>query len=187
MWVIYLEMGLALGLLILIVCWTWPRRKAAMSATAASATLRARAHPLFTREEGGWGGQTIRAGLVLLIVISVATAVLKSVPQIGRSHGELLNLILLLTTLGFAIEYLLRLWIAPENPGATGAARERWRYVLSLPGLVDLVAAMPFVLAPQVGLNLDWLEIVPIFKLLRHTAVFTEAVRRRGQGTTQRW
>ena len=143
-----------------------------MSAAAASATLRARAHPLLTREEGGWGGQAIRAGLVLLIVISVAAAVLKSVPQIGRAHGSLLNLILLLTTLGYAIEYFLRLWIAPENPGATGAARERLRYVLSLPGLVDLVAAMPFVLAPQVGLNLDWLEIVPIFKLLRHTAAF---------------
>ena len=27
MWVIYLEMGVALALLILIVWWTWPARK----------------------------------------------------------------------------------------------------------------------------------------------------------------
>jgi len=27
MWVIYLEMGLALALAILIVWWTWPRRR----------------------------------------------------------------------------------------------------------------------------------------------------------------
>ena len=27
MWVIYLEMGVALALLILIVWWTWPRRR----------------------------------------------------------------------------------------------------------------------------------------------------------------
>ena len=135
-------------------------------------SLRAWAHHLLTREEGGSGGYAVRTGLVLLIVVSVTTAVLKSVPQIGREHGDLLDLVLLFTTLGFAVEYLLRIWIAPDNAGAEGAARERLRYLFSLPGLVDLVAAIPFALAPHIGLNLDWLDIVPIFKLLRHTAAF---------------
>jgi voltage-gated potassium channel len=143
-----------------------------MSEAGGPDSLRARTHDLLTREESGRGGQAIRAGLVLLIVVSVATAVFKSVPQIGRAHGNLLDLVLLATTFGFAVEYGLRVWIAPENPGAAGAARERLRYVLSLPGLVDLVAGIPFALAPHVGLNLDWLDIVPIFKLLRHTAAF---------------
>jgi voltage-gated potassium channel len=136
-------------------------------------TPRALAHHLLTREEaGGSAGQTMRAGLVLLIVVSVTTAILKSVPRIGREHGALLDLILVLTTIGFAAEYFIRIWIAPDNPGAAGAARERLRYAFSLPGLVDLVAAVPFALAPHFGLNLDWLDIVPIFKLLRHTAAF---------------
>jgi hypothetical protein len=30
MWVIYLEMGLALALLILIVWWTWPQKRPAV-------------------------------------------------------------------------------------------------------------------------------------------------------------
>jgi voltage-gated potassium channel len=149
---------------------------AAMSDSGRPESLRARAHRLLVREEGGAGGQALRSGLVLLIVVSVTTAVLKSVPAIGREHGMLLDVVLLLTTLGFAAEYLLRIWIAPENPGAGvdkgGPARERRRYVFSLPGLVDLVAAIPFALAPHLGLNLDWLDIVPIFKLLRHTAAF---------------
>src|SRR5712675_1909603 len=114
-----------------------------MSESGHRESMRARAHHLLTREEGGSGGQAIRAGLVLLIVISVATAVLKSVPQIGRTHSGLLDVVLLLTTVGFAVEYLLRIWIAPENPGSTSAARERLQYVFSLPGLVDLVAAIP--------------------------------------------
>lgn len=139
-----------------------------------SESLRARAHHLLTREEGGRGGQAVRAGLVLLIVLSVGTAILKSVPQLGREYARLCDAILLLTTLGFAVEYLLRIWIAASNPGARadrgGALRERLRYVFSLPGLVDLVAAIPFALAPRMGL--DWLDIVPIFKLLRHTAAF---------------
>jgi voltage-gated potassium channel len=143
-----------------------------MSDAAPSETLRARAHHLLTREEGGPGGDVLRAGLVLLIVVSVATAIVKSVPQIGRPHAELIDLILLLTNIGFAMEYFLRIWTAPENPGAAGAARERLRYLFSLPGFVDLVAAIPFSLAPRIGLDLDWLDIVPIFKLLRHTAAF---------------
>jgi voltage-gated potassium channel len=143
-----------------------------MSESAGPESLRARAHHLLTREEGGSGGAGVRATLVLLIVVSVTTAVLKSVPEIGRVHGGLFDAVLLLTSVAFAIEYLVRVWIAASNPGATSAARERLNYVLSLPGLVDLVAAIPFALAPHVGLNLDWLDIVPIFKLLRHTAAF---------------
>jgi voltage-gated potassium channel len=143
-----------------------------MSEADATGSLRARVHRLFIREEGGSGGQAVRTVLVLLIVISVTAAVLKSVPRIGREHGNLLDLVLLLTSFGFALEYFLRIWIAPENMGAAGAARERLRYLLSLPGLVDLVAAIPFALTPHLGLNLDWLDIVPIFKLLRHTAAF---------------
>jgi voltage-gated potassium channel len=139
---------------------------------SSSTSLRAQAHHLLTREEGGRGAQAFRAGLVLLILVSVTTAVLKSVPGIARLHGALLDLILILTTLGFVVEYALRIWIAPDNIGAAGAARERMRYIFSLPGLVDLVAAIPFALAPHIGLNLDWLDIVPIFKLLRHTAAF---------------
>lgn len=143
-----------------------------MSEAGATGSLRGRTHHLLTREESGPGGQAVRAALVLLIVISVSAAVLKSVPQIGRPHAGLIDLILLLTNIGFVMEYFLRIWTAPENPGAAGAARERLRYLLSLPGLVDLVAAIPFSLAPRIGLDLDWLDIVPIFKLLRHTAAF---------------
>lgn len=147
-----------------------------MSEALREESPRAKAHRLLTREEGGAGGHWLRTGLVLLIVLSVTTAVLKSVPAYGREHGDLLDRVLLLTTFGFAVEFLLRVWIAPENPGAGQGAgaglRERLRYVFSLPGLVDLLAGIPFALAPLVGLNLDWLDIVPIFKLLRHTAAF---------------
>lgn len=135
-------------------------------------SMRQQVHALLTREEGGITGRALRATLVVLIIVSVGTAMLKSVPEIGRAHGLTLDAILLLTTLGFAVEYLLRVWVAPEDASEHGAARARLRYMGSLPGLVDLVAGIPFALAPHLGLSLDWLDIVPIFKLLRHTAAF---------------
>ena len=88
-----------------------------MSDSARHESLRARAHHLLVREEGGSSGHAVRTGLVLLIAISVTTAALKSVPSIGRAYGGLLDVVLLLTTLGFAAEYLLRIWIAPEKIG----------------------------------------------------------------------
>ena len=64
-----------------------------MSDTARHESLRAWAHHLLTREEGGSGGYAVRTGLVMLIVISVTSAVLKSVPEIGREHGAALDLV----------------------------------------------------------------------------------------------
>ncbi len=112
----------------------------------------------------------IRAGLVLLIVISVTAAGLKSMPQIEYKYGDLLDFVQLIIAFLFAMEYILRIWIAPDNPGPDGAARSRLRYIFSLPGLVDLMPALW--LGPHLGQSLDWLAVVPIFKLLRYTAAF---------------
>ncbi len=170
MWVIFLEMGVVLALVVLIVWWTWP--KDYMSETAARPSLRSRAHQLLAREDSGPAGRALRTGLILLVVASVTTAAVKSVPAIGRVHADALDVVLLFTTLCFALEYLARVWIAAEEPGAASPARARLRYVFSLPGLIDLVAGIPFALAPRLGLHIDWLDIVPIFKLLRYTVAF---------------
>ena len=141
-----------------------------MSEAGATESPRAKAHHLLVREQSGPGGQALRTGLVLLIVISVTAAVLKSMPQIEHGYGNMLDFVLLITAFGFAVEYGLRIWIAPQNPGGAGATRVRLRYLFSFPGLVDLLPALA--LGPHLGLNLDWLGVVPIFKLLRYTAAF---------------
>ena len=69
-----------------------------MSETGRHESARAVAHHYLTREEGGTGGYAVRTCLVLLIVFSVTTAVLKSVPAVGREYGPLLDLVLLVTT-----------------------------------------------------------------------------------------
>ena len=143
-----------------------------MSEAPAPVSRRQWMHGLLTREEGGLAGRALRAGLVVQIIVSVAAAMLKTVPEIGRSYALALDSILLLSTLGFAIEYALRIWIAPEDGGNASPIQARLRYMRSAPGLVDLIAAIPFALGSYVGLNLDWLDIMPIFKLLRHTAAF---------------
>ena len=50
----------------------------------------------------------------------------------------------------FTVEYLLRLWVAPEHaplPAPVGH-RARVRYATSAAGIVDLLSVLPFWLAP---------------------------------------
>ena len=49
---------------------------------AAAPTLRSWTHGILSREEGGGAGSALRTGLVLVIIVSVVTALLKSVPAI---------------------------------------------------------------------------------------------------------
>jgi voltage-gated potassium channel len=127
---------------------------------------------LFMLEEHTGPARFMRIGLVTLILCSVVAAVVKSVPSVGPAHGDVLDLVLLLTTLAFAVEYVIRIWIAAEEGGASDAGWARWRYISSIPGIIDLIAAIPFALTPRIGLDLDWLDIVPIFKLLRYSTAF---------------
>ena len=65
---------------------------------ARAPSLRARIHHLLRRDEGGSAGRSLRMALVLLIVVSVGTAILKTVPSVARAFPILLDTILLLTT-----------------------------------------------------------------------------------------
>jgi voltage-gated potassium channel len=135
-------------------------------------SLRTRLYQLLTRDEAGVWGDALRAALIALILISVTTVVLRTVPGFAPRHATAIDAILLLISASFALEYALRIWVAPEQRSGTGLAKARIHYVLSLPGLIDLLAAIPFALAPHFGMNIDWLDIMPIFKLLRYSSAF---------------
>ena len=143
-----------------------------MQQAAASQSWRARVHHVLTREESASGGMIVRYALILIVVASVSEAILKSVPSIGFAHGVLLDGMLLLTAILFAVEYMVRVWISAEDIPGEPALRARLRYATSVPGIIDIVSAIPFALSPHIGINIDWLDIVPIFKLLRYTAAF---------------
>lgn len=143
-----------------------------MSAARSPGAARARWQRLLAREDAGVAGRLLRGGILLVVLVSVAAAMIRSVPEYGVPHALALDVIQLVCTLGFASEYALRIWVAPEEAGAGSARAARLDYIRSVPGLIDLVAAIPFTLAPYAGLSLDWLDIVPVFKLLRHTTAF---------------
>ncbi|GAB2191792.1 hypothetical protein MAH1_34000 [Sessilibacter sp. MAH1] len=87
-----------------------------------------------------------------LIIISLITFSVDTLPDLSASTKLILQRIELVTVIIFTIEYLLRLI----------TAERKLRFVFSFYGLIDLVAIVPFYLST--GLDL---RAVRIFRLLR--------------------
>jgi voltage-gated potassium channel len=87
-----------------------------------------------------------------LILASVAIAALESEVTIYEGNEALFLTLELVIGGIFLVEYLARLWVAPESWPDVSATRARLRFIVSPAGLLDLVALMPLfltVLGPE--------------------------------------
>lgn len=100
--------------------------------------------------------------LILTILASVAVVMADSVGTIRVSYGRLLVAAEWLFTIGFSIEYILRLY----------CVRERLKYALSFYGMVDFIAIVPTYLslvfpATKYFMILRSLRILRVFRVLK--------------------
>lgn len=104
--------------------------------------------------------------LVALILINLVAVALESVPAIGARFATGFVAIELFSLVVFTIEYALRVWVAIEHGPHRhlSAARARLKYMLSLAGLVDLAAAVPFWFALVLP---DDLRVLVVFRIVR--------------------
>jgi voltage-gated potassium channel len=128
-------------------------------------------------EHGPVGGRLIRLVsrlLILLVLINVGAVVLESVPRYAAAFGPGFAAIELISLVVFTIEYLLRVWIAPEHAPYHHPIplRARWRYMASIDGVIDLGSVAPFWLAFVVPSELRiimLLRVVRFLKLARYS------------------
>jgi voltage-gated potassium channel len=131
------------------------------------ATWRRRAYGILEHDRIGDGPMRLVSGLiVMLILINIAAVVLESVPRFVLAFGGGFAAIEAVSLAVFTLEYLLRVWVAPEHaprPGRT-PLRARLRYMLSADGLIDLASVLPFWLAFAAPSEL---RIVLLFRIVR--------------------
>lgn len=111
--------------------------------------------------------------LVLLIVANVAAAVAQTVPEIALRHGTSLQIFDRLCVLVFALEYIARIWAAPEHPllGQHAALGARLRFVATPLMAIDALALLPLILElvfPQHRL-LSLTRLARFLKLARYS------------------
>ena len=95
-----------------------------------------------------------------LIIISLITFTLDTLPDLSQEADSALRLIEVVTVLIFTAEYLLRLYVAEK----------KIKFVFSFYGLVDLAAILPFYIAS--GIDLRSVRIFRLLRLIRILKLF---------------
>lgn len=90
-----------------------------------------------------------------LIVLSVVTFSIETLPDLKKSTRDLLGVIEIFCVVIFTIEYVARIYIAEK----------KLKFVFSFFGLIDLLAILPFYLS--FGLDLRSLRLLRMFRLFR--------------------
>jgi len=94
--------------------------------------------------------------LIFLILLSVTTVILDSMVALTRPYHRAIVWAEWIFTLLFTLEYLVRIYCAPQ----------RWRYVRSFYGIIDLLSILPTYISLLVP-GASYLLIVRLLRVLR--------------------
>ncbi len=108
----------------------------------------------------------VRFALGLLIVLNVATIALETVPTLGPRWHDVFAILEAVSLAVFGVEYLARLWVAPEQERFRAPIAGRLRWALTPAALIDLFAVLPSLLV-FLGADLRALRLVRLSRLLR--------------------
>lgn len=132
------------------------------------------------------GLSKLNAVMSLAVIVCVLMAILDTEPSLSKSAplffrgAELFFLVL------FSAEYIVRVWVAPEDPRYRGVWG-RLKYMLSPWAIIDLLAILPamFASAGVAGLALRGLRILRLIRLARFGA-FSDAAEAMGDAVQRR-
>jgi voltage-gated potassium channel len=135
-----------------------------------SGSWRLRLHTALEEDEADSTARTaVKVFLVGAILASVSGAALETVHSLGVRYAVSFQTIEIGAVAIFALEYLLRLWVAPEHEPSKGspAWRARLDYARSGFGIIDLLAFLPSCINLLVPIHPDWLRILRLLRLLK--------------------
>jgi len=127
-------------------------------------------------EPGGAGisiADWSHAALILLIVLSVVVGVIETVPSLHALYATEFYLFEVFAVSLFTLEYLLRIWSAPEHGFHADLHPQlaRLQFIISGYAIIDLLAIVPFYL-DLIGFNFPFLisiRFLRFFKLGRYS------------------
>ena len=113
-------------------------------------------------------GRVFDLGIQVLIVVSIVSFTIETLPDLSPATRRLMEVIELVTVIVFTIEYLLRIAVANSKLG----------FIFSFFGIIDLLAILPFYVAP--GLDLRAVRAMRLLRLFRafKFARYNKAIQR---------
>jgi len=111
--------------------------------------------------------------ITYMIVLNMAGLMLEHIPVFYETREHLFHVFDVVSLAIFSIEYVLRLYVAPEDPVFSSAKYPRLAYFKSPFALIDLVSILPFYLGAFIDTDLRVLRalrLLRLFKLFRALA-----------------
>lgn len=144
------------------------RAKREQAALAAGGGLRKQIYSWFfdSSLSGNYQKQFDRV-IVWLIILNLFTLLIELVPQIHEPYRVWFDRFDVFSVVVFTLEYLLRIYTAPEDPQFRAAHRPRMAFVRNPFAIVDLLAILPFYLQAVVPLDLRFLRVLRLLRLLK--------------------
>lgn len=107
-----------------------------------------------------------RNALVVLVLLSVLSVILETVPSVQERFGRVLETFEIFAVIMFTLEYTMRFWAAPEHPPWKRLPpwKARLNYVTTPGAIIDLLTVLPFYLAYFVAADF---RVFVMFRLLR--------------------
>lgn len=112
-----------------------------------------------------------------LIILNLFALLFEHVPALYEPNARLFHWFDVFSVIIFTGEFLLRLYLAPEDPEFSGSRFPRLRYLRSPYALIDLAAIAPFYLSAVVDVDLRVLRALRLLRIFKLFRVLVPAVR----------
>ena len=104
--------------------------------------------------------------VVFWIALSITCVIFESVESVRAMFALEFHVIDVMAFTIFTIEYIARVYTAPENPTYKHLRMPHWAHIRSGSAIIDLLAILPFVLESLLSQHLD-LRFLRVFRLVR--------------------
>jgi voltage-gated potassium channel len=134
-------------------------------------TIRKQTYHILEKQEGGKLGFSINLFLVLLIISSVIAVILESDKDYATQYENGFYIFEFCAFSIFILDYILRIWIAPEanDDSQKSNLQLRLHYVLTPIAIIDLLAILPFFLGFFIVDDLIILRSLRLIRALKLT------------------
>lgn len=141
-------------------------------------SFRRRLYELLLDERSESGARaSINRFILILILLNLFALLLESAPAIYAEHRDAFHAFDIFSVAVFTLEYLLRLYLAPEDPEFASRGSPRLAYVTSWLGIIDLLAIFPFFVGLLLVIDTRVLRVLRMLRILKITQVFIEGGR----------
>ena len=133
--------------------------------------------------------QSVDRWISLLIVANLLALLFEHIPAVYLPYQSWFHLFDVCSVAVFSAEYLLRLYLAPEDPDFKNRGSPRLGFMRSPFGIIDLLAIAPFYLQALLPLDLRalrFLRLLRILKLFRVLIPAWQEFKRLNQGRSFR-